>query len=70
MNYFQPLKSRLSRRFFIAILGLTLITFFITYVYSVPLIKQKVFEIERNSSRLALNNVFEIANRMYTSVEE
>ncbi|MEZ5451340.1 MAG: cache domain-containing protein [Thiothrix sp.] len=70
MNYFQPLKSRLSRRFFIAILGLTLITFFITYVYSVPLIKQKVFEIERNSSRLALNNVFEIANRMYTSVED
>ena len=70
MYSFQPLKSRLSRRFFIAILGLIMVTFGIIYLYSVPLIKQKVFEIERNSSRLALNNVFEIANRMYASVEE
>jgi signal transduction histidine kinase/ActR/RegA family two-component response regulator len=45
-------------------------TFGIIYLYSVPLIKQKVFEIERDSSRLALNNVFELAIRMYASVEE
>ncbi len=70
MNYFKPLQSKLSRRFFITIMGLILVIFGIIYAYSVPLIKQKVFEIERNASRLALNNVFEIANRMYANVEE
>lgn len=70
MPYLKPLESRLSRRFFIAILGLIVVIFGIIYAYSVPLIKQKVFEIERNASRLALNNVFELANRMYANVEE
>ncbi|MBR9884807.1 MAG: PAS domain-containing protein [Oceanospirillales bacterium] len=40
------------------------------YLYSVPLIKSKVFEIERNASRIALNNVFELADKMYSSSEE
>ncbi len=70
MSRFQPLQSKLSRQFFVAMLVLVCAIFTIIYFYTVPLIKQKVFEIERNSSRLALNNVFEIANRMYSSVEE
>ncbi len=65
-----PLNSRLSRQFFLIILGIIIAIFAMIYVYSVPLIKQKVFEIERNASRLALNNVFEIASRMYSNVED
>ena len=70
MSRFQPLQSKLSRQFFIAMLVLVCAIFTIIYFYTVPLIKQKVFEIERNASRLALNNVFEIANRMSANVEE
>ncbi len=70
MYRFQPLQSKLSRQFFIAMLVLVCAIFTIIYFYTVPLIKQKVFEIERNASRLALNNVFEIANRMSANVEE
>lgn len=58
MSRFQPLQSKLSRQFFVAMLVLVCAIFTIIYFYTVPLIKQKVFEIERNSSRLALNNVF------------
>lgn len=70
MEYPKPLKYQLSRLFLLAILVLVIIMFGITYLYSVPLIKQKVFEIELGSSRLALNNVFELARHMYANVEE
>ena len=63
-------KSRLSRQLSLIIRGILVVVFVFVYFYTVPMIKQKVFEIERNSSRLALNNVFEIANRMYAGVEE
>ncbi len=34
-----------------------------------PFIKSTVFEIERNASRLVLNNVFEIASQMHGNIE-
>ncbi len=64
------LKSRLSRQFLFIVLGVITSIFVVLYFYSVPLIQQKIFEIERNSSRIALNNVFEISNRMYANVEQ
>jgi signal transduction histidine kinase/CheY-like chemotaxis protein len=63
-------KSSLSRQLSFIIRGILLAVFVFVYLYTVPMLKQKVFEIERNSSRLALNNVFEIANRMYAGVEQ
>jgi signal transduction histidine kinase/ActR/RegA family two-component response regulator len=66
----NPLHSKLSRRFFAVVSGLLIAAFTLVYWYSVPLIKQKVFEIERSSSRLILNNVFELANRMYANMED
>ena len=70
MYRLKPLNSRLSRQFFLLLLSILLATFVFIYLYSVPLIKQTVFEIERNASRTALNNVFELANRMYANVED
>lgn len=63
-------KSRLSRQLSFIIRGILMAVFVFVYLYTVPMIKQKVFEIERNASRLALNNVFEVANRMYAGVEQ
>lgn len=70
MYRLKPLNSRLSRQFFLLLLSILLATFVFIYLYSVPLIKQTVFEIERNASRTALNNVFELATRMYANVED
>lgn len=70
MYRLKPLNSRLSRQFFLLLLSILLATFVFIYMYSVPLIKQTVFEIERNASRTALNNVFELASRMYANVED
>lgn len=70
MYRLKPLNSRLSRQFFLLLLSILLATFVFIYWFSVPLIKQTVFEIERNASRTALNNVFEIASRMYANVED
>lgn len=67
----KPLhKSHLSRQLSFLIRGILITVFVFVYLYTVPMIKQKVFEIERNASRLALNNVFEVANRMYAGVEQ
>ena len=63
-------SSRLSRQFLIIFLGIIASIFVVFYFYSVPLIQQKIFEIERNASRIALNNVFEISNKMYSNVEQ
>lgn len=70
MYRLKPLNSRLSRQFFLLLLSILVATFVFIYLYSVPLIKQTVFEIERHASRTALNNVFELANRMYANVED
>lgn len=70
MRRLYPLRSKLSRQFLLMLTGILLAVFASMYAYSVPLIKQKVFEIELNSSRLTLNNVFEIANRMYANLED
>ncbi len=62
--------SKLTRRFFVVIALIIAAIFLAFYTYSVPLIQQKVFEIERNNSRTTLNNVFELASQMYFSVED
>ena len=67
---FKPPRSRLSRQLSFIIRGILVAVFVFVYLYTVPMIKQKVFEIERNASHLALNNVFEVANRMYAGVEQ
>jgi two-component system cell cycle sensor histidine kinase/response regulator CckA len=61
--------SRLVQRFFPIVLIFMLVIFGAVYVYSVPFIKEKVYEIERNSSRIALDNVFTMADRMYADTE-
>lgn len=61
--------SRLVQRFFPIVLILMLMIFGAVYFYSVPFIKDKVYEIERNSSRIALDNVFTMADRMYADTE-
>ncbi|WP_084332702.1 cache domain-containing protein [Marinobacterium jannaschii] len=63
------LKSKLVRRLFLVILLTVVALFTAIYFYSVPFIKQTVFEIERNASRIALNNVFELANKIYFGLE-
>ena len=70
MPLYWPLTSKLSRRFLLTLLVITIATYSVIYLFSVPLIKQKVFGIERHSSRLVLNNVIELASRMYSNVEE
>ncbi len=61
--------SRLVQRFFPIVLLFMLMIFGAVYIYSVPFIKDKVYEIERNSSRIALDNVFTMADRMYADTE-
>ncbi len=61
--------SKLFRRFFAVVMLIIAVMFSAIYIYSVPLIQQQVYEIERNSSRLALNNVFQLANKMYANLE-
>ncbi|HPQ95334.1 MAG TPA: cache domain-containing protein [Thiolinea sp.] len=70
MSGFQLVRPRLARRFFWVMLGTLVAIFTITYWYSVPLIKQTVFDIERDASRLVLDNVVEIAGRMHDNVED
>ena len=66
----RPQPARLSRQLSLLIRGILVVVFVFVYLYTVPMIKQKVFEIERNSARLVLNNVYEIADRMYAGVEQ
>lgn len=61
--------SRLVQRFFPIVLLLIVVFFSAVYVYSVPFIKNTVYEIERNASRMVLENVFTLANRMHTDLE-
>jgi len=63
-------KSKLMQRFIVTILIIFSVTFTAIYFYSVPLIKEKVFEIERTSSRIALDSVFSLASKMYFDTEK
>ncbi|UTW05019.1 cache domain-containing protein [Amphritea atlantica] len=61
--------SKLFRRFFFIVLMIITMMFSAIYLYSVPLIQEQVFEIERNSARLALDNAFQLANKMHVNLE-
>ncbi len=58
------------QRFFVTLLIIISMIFVTVYFYSVPVIKKKVFEIERNSSAIALNSVFSLANKMYADTKK
>ena len=62
-------QHKLARIFFSTIILILLSLFTTIYWYSVPLIKKEVYEVERNSSRLVLNNVFELASKMHFNLE-
>ena len=66
----KPGGAKVFHQVFLLILLIVFAIFGVVYFYSVPLIKQKVFDIERNSSQIALNNVYELANRMHAGLEE
>ncbi len=63
------LRARLARRVFWVVLLIIAVIFGVIYAYSVPLIQREVYAIERNSARLALNNVFQLANKMHSNLE-
>lgn len=58
------LQQKLSRTFFSAFTAILLLLLIGIYWYSVPLINKEVYQIEKNASRLVLNNIFELANNM------
>lgn len=58
------LQQKLSRTFFSAIAAILLVLLIGIYWYSVPLINKEIYQIEKNASRLALNNIFELASNM------
>lgn len=62
------LKHKLSRVFFSSIVTLLLALLSVIYVYSVPLINEQVYETERNSSRMVLNNVVDLTDKMKLSL--
>ncbi|RDE24588.1 HAMP domain-containing protein [Motiliproteus coralliicola] len=65
-----PLRlSAITTRFFAMMLAMIATLFVSFYWYSVPLIEEKVVEIEHNASRIALNNIYELATRMHLDAE-
>lgn len=64
------LTSNLTQRFLLGIFAIIAAIIAAFYLYSVPLIKKNVFDIERNASHIALNNVFELADKMHDSSRE
>jgi len=64
------LYSRLTHRFLVGIVAIVAAIVIAFYIYSVPLIKSTVFGIERNASHIALNNVFELADKMQAGTQE
>ncbi len=63
------LQQKLSRTFFSAITSILLVLLIGIYWYSVPLINKEVYKIEKNASRLVLNNVFELASTMQLNLK-
>lgn len=60
---------RLAWRFFSVVVLIITIMAVSVYLYSVPLVQDKVYEIERNSARLALDNVYKLADKAYANLE-
>ena len=63
------LQQKLSRTFFSAITAILLVLLIGIYWYSVPLINKEVYKIEKNASRLVLNNIFELASNMQLNLK-
>ena len=63
------LQQKLSRTFFSAITSILLVLLISIYWYSVPLINKEVYQIEKNASRLVLNNIFELASSMQLNLK-
>ncbi|TMM47565.1 cache domain-containing protein [Colwellia ponticola] len=63
------LQQKLSRTFFSAIVAILLLLLVGIYWYSVSLINKEVYKIEKNASRLVLNNVFELASTMQLNLK-
>ncbi|PHR84588.1 MAG: PAS sensor protein [Colwellia sp.] len=63
------LQQKLSHTFFSAIISILLVLLIGIYWYSVPLINKEVYKIEKNASRLVLNNVFELASSMQLNLK-
>ena len=63
------LQQKLSRTFFSAIASILLVLLIGIYWYSVPLINKEVYQIEKNASRLVLNNIFELASNMQLNLK-
>jgi len=58
------LQQKLSRTFFSAVTSILLVLLISIYWYSVPLINKEIYQIEKNASRLVLNNIYELARNM------
>jgi signal transduction histidine kinase/CheY-like chemotaxis protein len=63
------LRQKLSRTFLSAIISILFVLFIGIYWYSVPLINKEVYQIEKNASRLVLNNIFELASSMQLNLK-
>ncbi len=64
------IRSRLFFRLFSAILAAVALFAAAIYVFSVPLIEEKAYEIELNASRTILDNVFVMAGKIDGSLED
>ncbi len=64
------IRSRLFLRLFSAIVGAVGLFSVAIYVFSVPLIEEKAYEIELNASRTILDNVFVMAGKINGSLED
>lgn len=61
--------NKIRNRSILLILAMLGLTFVVIYSYSVPLIRAQVYKIERNSARLALDNVYQLAGKMFSSID-
>ena len=66
----MPRLSAITTRFFMMMVAIIATIFVSFYWYSVPLIKDKVLEIEHNASRIAINNIYQLATKMYLGSED
>lgn len=64
------IRSRLFFRLFSAMLAAVALFAAAIYVFSVPLIEEKAYEIELNASRTILDNVFVMASKIDGSLED
>lgn len=62
-------RYKLAKIFFLSSVSILVVLFATLYWYSVPLIKKEIYQVELSASRLVLNNIFELANKMYSNVE-